>query len=103
MLERGELQHFQAPMRPLLQFSSTVNSKDKLQLPTGRLPVRAPDYLQLVDATGRLHVHGKRGRIDASATPILDRLGLSRSEWIQASSSLRLHYRNGDLHLKRTA
>ena len=103
MLERGELNHIETPIRPLLKFSDTVNSMDEPQSSIDRLPMRAPDYLQLVDATGRLLLPGKRGRIDASVAPILDRLGLSPSEWTQATTSFRQHYRNGDLHLKPTA
>jgi hypothetical protein len=75
---------------------------DGCHSPTDMLPLREPDYLQLVDATGRLTVTGKRGRIDAFVAPILDRLGLSSSEWAQASNGFRQHYRNGDLHLRPT-
>ena len=74
MLERGELHHFETPIRPLLQFSDTVNPLNPTvgsQGAADRLPMRAPDYLELVDATGRLVVTGKRGRIDASVDPIL--------------------------------
>ena len=65
--------------------------------------MQTPDYLELVDATGRLVVTGKGGRIDASVEPILERLGLSTSEWVQASTGFRQLYRNGDLRLKRAA
>ena len=44
----------------------------------------------------------KRGRIDAAIAPVLDRLGLSTIEWVQASTGFRQHYRNGDLRLKPT-
>ena len=74
MLERGELHHFETPIRPLLQFSDTVNPLNPTvgsQGAADRLPMRAPDYLELVDATGRLVLTGKRGRIDASVDPIL--------------------------------
>ena len=103
MLDQGELQHFETPMRPLLQFSGTINPKDGSRSSPDRLPMRAPDYLELVDAAGRLVLPGKRGRIDASIGPILGRLGLSTSEWVQASTCFRQLYRNGDLRLKRTA
>ena len=89
MLKRGELHHFETPIRPLLQFSDTVNWMDDTQSSKDRLPMREPDYLKLVEATGRLAAPGKRGRIDASVTPTLDRLGLSSSEWVQASTGFR--------------
>ena len=102
MLKRGELHHFETPIRPLLQFSDTVNWMDDTQSSKDRLPMREPDYLKLVEATGRLATPGKRGRIDASVTPTLDRLGLSSAEWVQASTGFRELYRNGDLRLKPT-
>ena len=56
-----------------------------------------------MDATGRFVARGKRGRIDPSLTPILDRLGLSPAQWTGASTAFRQHYRNGDLRLNQTA
>jgi len=38
------------------------------------LPIALPDYLDLVDYTGRALRHGKRGRIDPALRPILERL-----------------------------
>jgi REP element-mobilizing transposase RayT len=102
MLERGELHHFETPIRPLLPFPDAIRPLDGYQSPADMLPMRERDYLQLVDATGRLIVPGKRGRIDTSVAPILDRLGLSASDWVQASTGFRQHYRNGDLRLKPT-
>jgi REP element-mobilizing transposase RayT len=101
MLDRAELHHFKTSIRPLLQFSDTIRPIDVSLPSTDMLPMRERDYLQLVDATGRLIVPGKRGRVDASVAPILDRLGLSYTDWVQASTDFRQHYRNGDLHLKR--
>jgi REP element-mobilizing transposase RayT len=49
----------------------------------GFLPLQLPDYLQLVDWTGREIVRGKRGRIPDRCKPILDRLGLSREVWCE--------------------
>ena len=102
MRERGELHHCDTPLRPLLPFLDTTDPMDGSQSSTDRLPMRASDYLKLVDETGRLLVPGKRGRMDAAIAPILDRLGLSSIEWVQASTGFRRHYRNGDLRLKPT-
>ena len=101
LLERGDLHHFKMPIRPLLPFPDTVHPMDGSRSSTDMLPMRERDYLQLVDATGRLIVPGKHGRIDASVAPILDRLGLSYADWVQASTGFRQHYRHGDLHLKQ--
>ena len=71
-----------------------VGTEDRLQ---------AADYLKLVDATGRYIVRGKRGRIDPTLLPILDRLRLSTKQWAKVSTSFRRHYRNGDLRLQQSA
>ena len=104
MLERGELHHFDSSIRPLMGFSDGSGQQTEgIPRPADTLPIREQDYLQLVDATGRLVAHGKRGRIDSSLAPILDRLGLSPAQWTEASTDFRQHYRNGNLRLKKTA
>jgi hypothetical protein len=45
------------------------------------------DYLTLVDATGRIIRHGKRGAIPATLAPILDRLDLDLDRWLDAVTS----------------
>ena len=47
------------------------------------IPIRQEDYLQLLDWTGRALRKGKRGRIPASAPPILERLQLSGDDWVR--------------------
>ena len=103
MLKRGELHHFDGPIRPLMGFADSIEPMTNSPQAVDVLPMREPDYLQLVDATGRLVAHGKRGRIDPSLTPILDRLGLSTAQWAAASSAFRQHYRSGNLRLKKAA
>ena len=103
MLERGELHHFATPIRPLMGFSESIECIAGICQAADVLPVREQDYLQLVDATGRLVARGKRGRIDPSLAPILDRLGLSPAQWTEASTAFRQHYRNGDLRLNQAA
>ena len=104
MLERDELFHFESPIRPLLGFSGSSESGSEPHSSVAEtLPIREEDYLELVDATGRLIAVGKRGRIDPALSPILDRIGLSPQEWAQASTAFRHHYRDGDLRLRNTA
>ena len=95
LLDSGELRHFPVPMRPLLGFSDVENPVS----PAGEhgLPMQKVSYFELVDATGRLVVRGKRGRIDSQLAPILERMGLSTDQWIAASTDFRQHYRDGQL------
>jgi hypothetical protein len=103
MLERGELNHFETPIRPLMGFSDRTTPLDGCLQVANALPMREQDYLRLVDTTGRFVACGKNGRIDPSLEPILERLGLSATQWTLASTAFSQHYRNGDLRLKRTA
>jgi REP element-mobilizing transposase RayT len=50
-------------------------------MPEG-LPFRFKDYLELVDWTGRIMRDDKRGHIDASTPPLLDRLNMETSNWL---------------------
>lgn len=59
------------------------------------LPIEWPDYLRLVDYTGRALRRGKRGRIDAALLPILQRLEREGSAgWLDDMAHLgRQYYR----------
>ena len=92
-IEHGELRSFAHPIRPLMAFSAIGEGKRSRTT----LPMQKAEYLKLVDITGRITVRGKRGRIDPTLAPILDRLGLSLEQWVSASTSFRTHYRFGDL------
>lgn len=98
LTERGEIRQFDRPIRPLMPFV------DEMQVVAQTaLPMRQRDYLKLVDQTGRIAVLGKRGKIEASLSPVLERLGLSREDWLRCSTALRRHLRNGELHIRRSA
>lgn len=94
MIDDEELNHFTAPLRPLMPF--TDSDGDDV------LPIQERDYLELVDCTGRVVHPDKRGRMEPRIEPILDRLGLSTEHWINVSTRFRQHYRAGDLRLKKT-
>ena len=46
------------------------------------LPFRLTDYLELVDWTGRILREDKRGAIDATLPPILQRLNIEAKHWL---------------------
>ena len=100
LLECCEINHFQVTPRPLMPFSD--NRKTNV---TGivTLPTQAIEYVKLVESSGRLGVHGKRGRIDPSLESVLTRLGFSTDEWLSATTAFALHYRRGELQLTRAA
>jgi REP element-mobilizing transposase RayT len=50
----------------------------------------AAEHLELLDATGRSLVQGKRGRIDARLGPILARLDLQVEDWIATMLGWRM-------------
>jgi len=57
------------------------------------LPLELADYVALVDSTGRALRHGKRGRIDPSLKPILERLAMpDASEWLSDLAHLTRRY-----------
>jgi len=52
-----------------------------------------PDYLQLVDWTGRAVRDDKRGAIPATMQPIFQRLGLNQDEWLEIVQNFGRRYR----------
>ena len=80
MIRGSELQSFNHSIRPLLAFSNGDRGQDKA------IPMRFDHYLELVDATGRIARHGKKGKINHAMTPILERLQLSETEWLAAAT-----------------
>jgi len=57
------------------------------------LPMELPDYLALVDYTGRAFRRGKRGRINPALRPILERLeGGDAAGWLEEMAHLSRRY-----------
>jgi len=52
-----------------------------------------PDYLQLVDWTGRAVRDDKRGAIPAHIQPIFQRMGLKHEEWLEIVQNFGRRYR----------
>ena len=98
LLERGDVGHFDVALRPLMPFADEQQDR---RLPA--LQMHRHEYLKLVDQTGRIAVHRKRGRIDASLSPILGRLGLTSEDWLRCSTAFRQNFRNGELRIAQSA
>ena len=49
-------------------------------MPDG-LPFKLEEYMELVDVTGRQLMEDKKGSIDATELPILQRLGIENDHW----------------------
>jgi len=52
------------------------------------IPLSFEDYLELVDWTGRQIRSGKPGYISSNTLPILERLNLTSSDWLNVTSNL---------------
>ncbi|MEL0622248.1 transposase [Marinomonas arenicola] len=63
------------------KFLSPFVGNPRQDMPNG-LPFQLNDYLELVDMTGRVINSQKRGLIDVSFLPILQRLGISADNWL---------------------
>ncbi|WP_051333428.1 hypothetical protein [Aliagarivorans marinus] len=60
-------------------------------MPDG-LPFSLADYLALVDMTGRVIREDKRGAIDATTSPILERLNIDHQCWLELTTGLEKHF-----------
>jgi len=76
-------------LRPFLGYEKEVHPQ---QEQIKGLPFRFTDYLELVDLTGRIIREGKRGSIDVSLTPILQRIGLSSKQWMTVTTEFEKHF-----------
>ena len=74
--DTGDLFVFDQPLKLLLHFDQTI----KNQKQTG-IPFSYPDYLALVDWTGRAIREDKSGFIDSKPPPILVRIDISPEQW----------------------
>jgi REP element-mobilizing transposase RayT len=70
-----------------------LKKKDqKPGLPDTCIPFSWPDYLQLIDWTGRAIRDDKRGAIQQDVPPILQRLNLDVDEWLKQHHQLENYY-----------
>ena len=74
--ECGDLLDFTSPLKPLLPFENRLTN----ELQNGIL-FNFEEYLALVDWTGRIIRSDKRGHIDNTLPPILNRLQITPDQW----------------------
>ena len=72
----GDLQDFTSALKPLLQFENRLTNE-----PQNGILFNFEEYLALVDWTGRIIRSDKRGHIDSTLPPILDRLQITPEQW----------------------
>ena len=72
------------------------------EMPQG-LPFHLKDYLQLVDETGRVQREDKCGSIPIEQSPIMQRIGLSKENWLALSCEFEKNFSGavGKEHLLR--
>ncbi|KZM39601.1 transposase [Marinomonas sp. SBI22] len=58
------------------------------------LPFKHTDYLELIDLTGRVLREDKRGNIDMSLAPILQRINLTSEQWLEVSTEFEKHFKS---------
>jgi len=73
-VRNGGFFDFKWPLKPLLHFAEAKGLQEGI-------PYAYPDYLNLVDWTGRVIRQDKRGAIDSELPSILERLGLTLEQW----------------------
>jgi len=56
------------------------------------LPFKLEDYLELIDLTGRIIRGDKRGSLDVSLAPILQRINLTSEQWLEVSTGFETRF-----------
>lgn len=87
-VDEGSMQRFDVPLRPLLLFNDQSSCGSGYVLPFAFL-----EYLELVDATGRVARRDKRGTIASTHPPILQRLGIEGLTWIEQATRFEHQFR----------
>lgn len=62
-------------------------------MPQG-IPFKLTDYIELVDLTGRAIREDKRGYIDNSLSPILDRLDITSKDWLVLTTKFETRFKS---------
>ena len=88
-LECGDIQAFEAELKPLLHFEEAIRNSDQ----QGIL-FSYREYLALLDWTGRAIRNDKRGFIDPQLPTILQRLQIDLDRWIQNTTQFEALHRS---------
>ena len=72
----SDLLDFKAPLKPLLPFENRM-----VNTPQKGILFNFEEYLTLIDWTGRIIRSDKRGHIDRTLPPILERLQITLDQW----------------------
>jgi len=92
-IQRGALRHFNQKLKPLAKFEENISHKEQK-----RVLFSLKDYLELVDFTGRCILPNKRGAIPLHTPPILKRLCLESTTWIENTTQFEKLYRSRFLY-----
>lgn len=87
--QSNTIKQFTVPLKPLLYFQDTQDSSLDLEK---ALPFTLRSYIQLVDWTGKQLREDKRGAIDPSMPPILERLGTDSNRWLSTTTQFESIY-----------
>ncbi|MCW8194507.1 transposase [Proteobacteria bacterium 005FR1] len=85
---RNEEEEGTIPQAKLMAFAGFFGEKT----PADVIPHTFPDYLELVDWTGRLVRSDKRGSIPTGLPPILQRLNIEPEQWLKAANGLERRF-----------
>ena len=85
-------------VKPLASLEGNVKNSNQ----TGVL-FSHPDYLTLVDTTGRIQRQGKRGFIYDTFLPILQRLAIDADEWIENTQNFEMIFYKKFYYQRNTA
>ena len=94
-LEQGSIRKFNFPLKPLCQFEGSTTSK-----PQHGILFSLIDYLELVDYTGRSIHPTKKGSISLHISPILKRLCLNETTWLENTTQFEQLYRQRFVYQK---
>jgi hypothetical protein len=86
--ELGGSERLSVPLKPLLPFDGNVT-----QTHQGGISFHYREYLELVDWTGRAARDDKRGAIPCSTPPILERLNIKATNWLNNSQHFEQRFR----------
>ena len=92
-MQLGVLRHFNQTLKPLAKFEGNITDKEQKAV-----LFSLKEYLELVDFTGRCILPNKRGAIPLHTPPILKRLGLEKTTWLENTAQFEKLYRSRFLY-----